>query len=176
MPKRIAELREKLLIYARQALLQEGGPELTIRSVASACGVAVGTVYNYFPSKEKIIEAVLWADWEVMMERLRGELTQEDDALESLRVICEELQAFAAAYYDVLSIPPTRLHESEAFRERHGVFVVQLCDLIQPITLRCGCMFHPVLPQFLAEALLVLAVDSEKHFETVRPIFQKLLE
>lgn len=176
MPKRITALREKLLTYARQALLQEGGPELTIRSVASACGVAVGTVYNYFPSKESLIEAVILSDWEVMMERLRGELTQDCDALESLRIICDELQAFAVTYYDVLSIPPTRLNANDSFRERHGIFVKQLCDLIQPITLRCGCMFHPVVPEFLAEALLVLAVDSEKHFETVRPIFQKLLE
>ena len=52
MPKKIAELREKMIAYARQALLQEGTPALTVRSTASACGVAVGTVYNYFPSKE----------------------------------------------------------------------------------------------------------------------------
>jgi len=32
-----------------------------------------------------------------------------------------------------------------------------------------------VLPEFLAEALLVLAADPEKHFENVRPIFARLL-
>ena len=176
MPKRIAELREKMLAYARQKLLQAGGPELTIRSVANACGVAVGTVYNYFPSKDSLVEAVIQADWEVMMVGLREELAQADDAMESLRVICDRLQSFASTYVDVLKIPPTRLHESESFRQRHGVFVEQLCDLLQPIMLRCGCMFHPVLPQFLAEALLVLAVDPSKHFENVRPIFQKLFE
>lgn len=64
MPKKIAELREKMIAYARQALLQEGTSALTVRSTASACGVAVGTVYNYFPSKEGLIEAVILADWE----------------------------------------------------------------------------------------------------------------
>ena len=59
MPKKIAELREKMIAYARQALLQEGTSALTVRSTASACGVAVGTVYNYFPSKEGLIEAVI---------------------------------------------------------------------------------------------------------------------
>lgn len=100
MPKKIAELREKMIAYARQALLQEGTSALTVRSTASACGVAVGTVYNYFPSKESLIEAVI---------------------------------------------------------------------------LRCDCLYHPVLPEFLAEALLVLAADPEKHFENVRPIFARLL-
>ena len=41
--------------------------------------------------------------------------------------------------------------------------------------LRCDCLYHPVLPEFLAEALLVLAADPEKHFENVRPIFARLL-
>lgn len=117
MPKKIAELREKMIAYARQALLQEGTSALTVRSTASACGVAVGTVYN----------------------------------------------------------PPTRLNANEAFYRRHGVFVEQLCGLIQPVILRCDCLYHPVLPEFLAEALLVLAADPEKHFENVRPIFARLL-
>ena len=175
MPKRIAEVREKMIAHARQALLHEGPSALTIRSTASACGVAVGTVYNYFPSKETLIEAVILADWEVMIKGLRGELTQAEDALESLRVICDALQTFAVTYSDVLSIPPTRLNANEAFYRRHGVFVEQLCGLIQPVILRCDCLYHPVLPEFLAEALLVLAVDPEKHFENVRPIFARLL-
>lgn len=175
MPKKIAELREKMIAYARQALLQEGTSALTVRSTASACGVAVGTVYNYFPSKEGLIEAVILADWEVMLAGLRKQLKPIEDALEGLRIICDELQTFATTYGDVLSIPPTRLNASESFYRRHGVFVKQLCSLIQPVILRCDCLYHPVLPEFLAEALLVLAVDTEKHFENVRPIFARLL-
>lgn len=175
MPKKIAELREKMIAYARQALLQEGTSALTVRSTASACGVAVGTVYNYFPSKEGLIEAVILADWEVMLAGLRKQLKPIEDALEGLRIICDELQTFATTYGDVLSIPPTRLNANEAFYRRHGVFVEQLCSLIQPVILRCDCLYHPVLPEFLAEALLVLSVDPEKHFENVRPIFARLL-
>ena len=175
MPKKIAELREKMIAYARQALLQEGTSALTVRSTASACGVAVGTVYNYFPSKESLIEAVILADWEVMLAGLREQLKPIEDALEDLRIICDELQTFATTYGDVLSIPPTRLNANEAFYRRHGVFVEQLCGLIQPVILRCDCLYHPVLPEFLAEALLVLAADPEKHFENVRPIFARLL-
>ena len=78
MPKKIAELREKMIAYARQALLQEGTSALTVRSTASACGVAVGTVYNYFPSKEGLIEAVILADWEVMLAGLRKQLKRDN--------------------------------------------------------------------------------------------------
>lgn len=176
MPKKIIDLRDKLLSYSRKTLLEGKAADLTIRSVASASGVAVGTVYNYFPSKENLIETVILVDFEVMIARLEKELIQMQDALEFLRVICEELQAFAKTYYEVLRIPPTRLDVSDSFRSRHNVFVDLLCELIQPAMVRCGCLFDPILPQFLAEALLVLAVDQDKHFENVYPIFRKLLK
>lgn len=34
-----------------------------MRSVASACGVALGSVYNYFPSKSELIRAVVEDVW-----------------------------------------------------------------------------------------------------------------
>ena len=55
MPKIIENLREKLVLEARHQVEELGYGALTIRSVAAACGVGVGTVYNYFPSKEAFI-------------------------------------------------------------------------------------------------------------------------
>ena len=51
MPKIIENIREKLLEEARRQVMEEGYEAMTIRSVAGACGVGVGTVYNYFSSK-----------------------------------------------------------------------------------------------------------------------------
>ena len=61
MPKIIENLRQTLLSAARTLLLREGYAALTIRRVAAISGIAVGTVYNYFPSKELLAAAVmLW--------------------------------------------------------------------------------------------------------------------
>ena len=51
MPKIIENIREKLLEEARRQVMDQGYSTMTIRSVASVCGVGVGTVYNYFESK-----------------------------------------------------------------------------------------------------------------------------
>ena len=56
--------REAILAQCR-AIVSESGPSLNIREVAARCGVASGSIYNYFPSKEALVSAVtesVWAD------------------------------------------------------------------------------------------------------------------
>ena len=50
MPKIIENIREKILEEAKCQVMESGYASMTIRSVANACGVGVGTVYNYFKS------------------------------------------------------------------------------------------------------------------------------
>ena len=46
MPKILENIREILLQEAKRQVFENGYSSLTIRSVASACGIGVGTVYN----------------------------------------------------------------------------------------------------------------------------------
>ncbi len=50
MPKIIENLQSKLIEEAKKQIEEAGYGAMTIRSVAKACGVGVGTVYNYFSS------------------------------------------------------------------------------------------------------------------------------
>ncbi|MBQ5987644.1 MAG: TetR/AcrR family transcriptional regulator, partial [Clostridia bacterium] len=64
MPKIIENCREKLLDEARRQINECGYGALTIRGVASACGVGVGTVYNYFSSKDALVATFMLEDWQ----------------------------------------------------------------------------------------------------------------
>lgn len=48
--------KEQILQTSRELIRQQGWSTVSIRSVAAACGVSVGSIYNYFDSK-----AELWA-------------------------------------------------------------------------------------------------------------------
>ena len=47
--------KEEILRTSRELIRQEGWSAVNIRSVAAACGVSVGSIYNYFDSKAACI-------------------------------------------------------------------------------------------------------------------------
>lgn len=176
MPKKINALREKLLMCAREILVGRGYSELTIRAIATECGVVPGTIYNYFPSKEKLVESVMLEDWRARRAMLDVKMQEAGSALEAIRVLAEALDSFVQTYHEIWEKHPATMNDSSTFRKHHRQIVAQMCGMLQPIMEKYDCMFHPVLPQFLAEALLVLAADEDKHFESVEPILRKLLD
>ena len=63
MPKLIANLRENIPAEARRLLSERGYSGLSLRELADRCGVAVGTLYNYYPSKAALIARLMLEDW-----------------------------------------------------------------------------------------------------------------
>lgn len=55
--------REQLLRAAKDIAYGQGLAAVNIRAVASHCGVAVGSIYNYFPTKADLIAAIIEDFW-----------------------------------------------------------------------------------------------------------------
>lgn len=70
MPKQVID-PEKLVGQAYAIASRDGISALSVRKVASACGIAVGSVYGYFPTKADLTAAVLTRFFE---ENLSDEL------------------------------------------------------------------------------------------------------
>ena len=55
--------KEEILKTSRELIQQQGWTAINIRSVAAACGVSVGSIYNYFDSKSALVSAVVESIW-----------------------------------------------------------------------------------------------------------------
>lgn len=55
--------KEELIEIAREIAYGEGISKLSVRRLAAASGIAIGTVYNYFPSKADLVSEVLQEFW-----------------------------------------------------------------------------------------------------------------
>lgn len=61
--------KEEILKTSRKLLQQEGWSAVNIRSVAAGCQVSVGSIYNYFDSKEELVGDTVESIWREIFHR-----------------------------------------------------------------------------------------------------------
>lgn len=70
--------KEEILKTSRELIQQAGWSAVNIRSVAAACGVSVGSIYNYFDSKAALMGATVESVWCEIFRRPEDEAVFQD--------------------------------------------------------------------------------------------------
>ncbi|MBR5245692.1 MAG: TetR/AcrR family transcriptional regulator [Clostridia bacterium] len=167
MPKLIENLEEKLVAETKHQLESGGYGALTVRGVANACGVGVGTVYNYFPSKEALVAAYMLQEWRPCIRQICDVAEAAWDPRPVVRCIYDCLQTFAAEHSAVLDDPAATLPFAQVFRRYHGLLRRQLA---QPLAPFCPDDFTA---RFAAESLLTWSMAGIP-FAELYPVVEKL--
>jgi AcrR family transcriptional regulator len=82
--------REAIVNTARSILVEEGYERLVMREVAQRCGIKLGNLQYYFPTKEALLTTVIEREAEKDIATIQGSLQQTDDR-EALRSVVTEL-------------------------------------------------------------------------------------
>lgn len=70
---------EKIVAAALHAAKRDGIDQISIRTVAKECGIAVGSIYNYFPAKADLVIAVVEKFWKDIFSPLISSLSTGND-------------------------------------------------------------------------------------------------
>ena len=168
MPKIIEEPELRLSEEARRQVEENGYGSLTIRSVAKACGVGVGTVYNYFPSKESLAASYMLRDWKSCYAVLCSRCAGAQDAKAALFAVYDQLRSFRKAHSGLFRDEDAK----GSFSAFSGKFHARLRqELAVPLRSLCADDFTA---EFLAEALLTWAVDGQE-FEPLYSVLAKIV-
>ena len=170
MPKIIENVRELLLDTAKKQIEERGYANTTIRSVAGECGLAVGTVYNYFRSKDMLIATFVVEDWNSYLSDIRG--AQISDPRMALHNIYDALIHFSEKHRSLFSDPEAAKVYSSVFSERHKTLRSQISEIILPF---CPAENAEFTSQFIAESLLTWTVAG-KDFDSIFNILEKILK
>ena len=172
MPKIIQNVREQLLNEAKRQIVELGYENTTIRSVASACGLGVGTVYNYFKSKDILIASFLLDDWFFALAQMKRRSSSEQK--ETIFAIYDELTKFIEKHAVLFSDKSATKTFAGVFSERHKLLRSQIAEIIAPI-----CEHKSVdkvfLSEFIAESVLTWTV-AKKDFEEIFAVISALLK
>ena len=122
MAQRIENARQKLMERGRICLLgTETGQygRLGIRELTADCGIALGTFYRYFKSKDDLVLQILKEDWDKMLARLDELMLADLSLYEKIRGMYEVVSDYERGYrYSAMQLFSAN-EENLAFREEN---------------------------------------------------------
>jgi AcrR family transcriptional regulator len=150
------ETRKRILKVSQKQFAQQGFEQTTTRDIARDANIAVGTLFNYFPTKESIVENLVNEGCVRAAERFAGELERngekdlsslEEDLFAHVAVVMRELKPYRKylpAVFDTSLSPlaAERSNDQMSLRTAHLEVVSQLLlrhasqDAISPIAIQ----------------------------------------
>ena len=167
MPKIIENLEARLMQEAEKQLRERGYGALTIRDLAKACGVGVGTVYNYFPSKEALVAKHLLTDWNRCVAAIESAGEESHHVRPVILCIHEQLLSFSRRHMAIFRDEAAAAGFAGSFSKYHALLRSQLAQPLRPF---CESEFTA---EFAAEALLTWTLAG-KAFDELWGILEKL--
>ena len=178
--------KEKLLLAAKELAKTEGLSALQMRSLASAAGVAVGSVYNYFPNKNALLTAVVASIWFDMFHNDNAANTGNMGYCDAVSHLFSQIQKGIANYPDFFAAHRVIFEESEkenALKLRESTFshmeknllvCLETDPRIRPDVFN-ACLPQTALVSFTFTHLLALWNSGAKDCDTLITILSKLL-
>ncbi len=96
--------REQILKVASELFSDKSYHDVTVDEIAGAVGVAKGTIYLYFPSKERLYLEILEDSFEAIESLLEKEIAKSDSAPVKLKKVLRLIFEFYEMNLDVLRI------------------------------------------------------------------------
>lgn len=174
MPKIIENIRERLLEEARRQVMEQGYSTMTIRSVAGACGVGVGTVYNYFSSKDMLVASFMLEDWMQCYEKIVEGCKKAESPEYALRSVYDEINHFMQKYNVLFSNEDAGVSFASAFKQRHKQLRGQIAEPLKQICAKQTKTDPDFLAEFLAETMLTWTGEGYD-FEQIADVLLQLL-
>jgi len=97
MPAKMRNARERI-IKCGEAEFMKNGTSFSISRLMASCGVATGTFYSYFHSKDELILQLVDDDWDRIITEIDGLVGSSMPRLKKNKFIYDRIEAFVTKY------------------------------------------------------------------------------
>lgn len=176
MPKIIDEARKKILQCAKRKMLDEGYNALSLRSVAKECGIAVGTIYNYFDNKDDLISAIMQEDWDITFSQMHENCSKASHIREGMDEIYQSIDSFCKIYKDIWHQYSSTGRTCHTANKRHTVLLKQVGECIILLLERFNYEQDIEIAPLLAEMFLSSVMQSEITLHQIDLVVERLFQ
>ena len=86
LPARLNNAKQEILKVASKMLLEEDISKINMRKIALKSKIGLGTLYNYFPSKEELLEEVVRTEAKNVLEKVRVAVDKEVEIKDKMKI------------------------------------------------------------------------------------------
>lgn len=152
MPKIIADVKDTILKTARYQLFETGYASISLRVLAKECHIAVGTIYNYFPSKDELIATIMLEDWIKTLQQMDQCISTAVSTEEGFSGLYDELDHFCNIYKALFEQAQSTI---DTVQKRHDLLLYQLKERIEHLLTRFDDTEELEFSTLLAELILI---------------------
>jgi len=100
MPKLYDDLKETIIKNAKDIIVEKGYCRLSMREVAKRAKIAVGTIYNYFPTKDALVSELMYQYWMEFILAIKQLQEDDHDLFYRLKETYHVLESFIDKFKD----------------------------------------------------------------------------
>ena len=173
MPKKIENLQGTILKAGKEILDSGGFDAFNIRAVSKECNIAVGTIYNYYPSKENLVANIMLEDWQMRVGKIKDKIKPSFDRYHTVKLIFETLLSFQKS---IRKNWGTFSGNDIVQTELKKLLFADVSDLIHSTFLYFGVNMSPDPTNFITDILLYESSKENIHFDDIGPFINRIMK
>lgn len=174
MPKLILNLRDNILSSAKTILFDKGYQELNMRMLAKLNNTAVGTIYNYFPSKDLLVASIVAEDWHLKMNEIKEvskSVSTFDEGIEKIILI---INSFYSMYRNVFRSSGLK-NVREEYPDKYDLLISSIGFEIEELLRHFNISFTDFEITFIVTNIFVSVTNDWPYEQTIH-ILKKIVK
>ena len=132
--KKTSDRRAVILDAALKTFVKRGYPDTKVAEIAAGAGVAEGTLYNYFQSKEELLLALFDEKWGMIISEISRKIERLDDPNKKLKAIFATVVMMFKKDRHLAELFMVDIKQSSIFMNNYTINrIVEFLDLIEAI-------------------------------------------
>ena len=132
--KKTIDKHSIILDAALKTFVKRGYPATKVAEIAAEAGVAEGTLYNYFQSKEDLLLALFDEKWGGIISEIRGKIRGLDDPNKKLKAIFSVVVMMFKKNRQLAELFMVDIKQSSIFLNNYTINrIVEFLDLIEEV-------------------------------------------
>lgn len=162
MPNTTKDIKQRIFEAAAELFCNKDYDDVEMRDIAKKCGLAVGTLYNYYPNKKELYLSIFDDSWQKTFEKLkeidRTNKSAEKRVKKYIQVLYEDIQCRRGLGRAISKANPSEIIEDDRMSYLKDRILNEIIALIKQLDKKEIYSNDSNIDQKIAETLLVTTV------------------